>query len=140
MRHGLADRHQLVPTLGVQRSGRCVEAIVHEAAALVGVGFALGGVVVSTRHAGVCELAIVVGGGQSQRAVVQLERRFHEATLRIGDGHVVHDLVVGGLVGQPSKDVHGLGENMCCFGQSIRAAVVVHHHAQGVGQFGQVAL
>ena len=126
--------------LWVQRGSGGVEAVVDQSAAFGRVGFALSGVVVGARHAGVCELAVVVVLGQPQRPVVQLQGRLDETALRVGDCHVVHHLVVGCLVGQTIEDVHRLGKNVGGLRKLIRATVMIDEYTERVGQLGEVAL
>ena len=135
-----AHRQHLATALRVERCGRGVEPVVQQPVALVGVRVALGRVVVGGTDAGVRELTVLVVFRQSQRSVVQLQRGLHETALRVGDGHVVHHLVVAGVVGESIEDVGGFGQDVSSLRQPVVAGVVVDHDGQRVGQLRQVAL
>ena len=109
-------------------------------AAFFGIRFALRGVVKGGGHVCVGELTIHVGHGQAQRSVVQLQCSVDETAVGVGGRHVVDHLVVARLVGQPIEDVHGFGEDVGGLGEAVGASVVIDDHAEGIGQFRQMAL
>ena len=124
---GDACRPGLPASFRVEGRGRCVEAVAE-------VSTALGRVALTDRRSpegrsqvGIGNLAIVIGGGDPQAAVVQEERRFEEAGLVTGDRKVVDRRVRRRLLGKLLDRVDHLGQQQRATRGLIVCVDVVGH-------------